>query len=672
MVPSLTFSYAYDIFKIRLSPIWAPVMPCNYPDCQHPLLLNEETCLWHAPRNKKGITPQEFYERVNTLANGGHYNFEGFIISGNFIFDRKDIHATVNFKNAVFRGTVDFTHHIFNHGANFDGAVFYKGLNLDHATFGRVASFRRAKFRGTFRHEDGHDKTLSCIETQFTAGVSFHSVRFYANFMHFLKARFTGQRTSFDDARIRTDRLVFEDCKFESNQTSFSFAKIKADFCEFRNCLFTGETVLWINTCFLGKTTSFNFMENVFENNDTIFTGTVFRGKMTRFEKSDFLSRFNVFTESRFLSKRTWFNRCSIRHSLIWNNLRIGGIVKVEDLRFEETALFKISDLQVESRKDQISVLAFLETHFPPFRTYFYNVGRRFVEQQDYDSTPRVLFRYCNLRNVYFSDCNMSCFSFYKSAFFEESFFTDSRWQDEIRFLYTRKYLAFEDLYWDEVHPKNSKLQPSALGRELLEFGFPREKDDVAEIYLRLKASADKAKDYNLASWFYFNEFEMKLRNLVIRARNNKKRWLGFWIDIMSPRIWQYRLYKLFAGYGEKPNRSLSWFVIATLVFGVCHLFNGISIVDPEGIATSVNYEVDLTDGWVTFLKGSFWSDLFQSTMFSLGRVVPSGYLPGLKINMAPLETGPWDYLLSLSNSISLILLIVFAAIGYKRHFRRF
>ncbi len=183
----------------------------------------------------------------------------------------------------------------------------------------------------------------------------------------------------------------------------------------------------------------------------------------------------------------------------------------------------------------------------------------------------------------------------------------------------------------------------------------------IASLYNRLKTASDNIKSYAEASWFYYNEFEMK--RLGYRKRFNLKTLFKNIGDHILYFI--YSIYKLFVGYGEKPQRSFLWFLFfACFLFPIIHILNGLYVKSYH-----FNYDIVLAN-FTILRKPQFWSDFCYAVGFSLYRVIPVGYLPFQRQAIFP--EGPEGLIISFLNSAVLILLAIFTGIGLKRHFRRF
>ncbi len=297
----------------------------------------------------------------------------------------------------------------------------------------------------------------------------------------------------------------------------------------------------------------------------------------------------------------------------------------------------------------------FEETKFNPFNTFFegieYNDSAGKDEKNTEIETPIVIFRYCQLKDIYFSHNSMSIFSFFKCPFFEEAHFVSNTWEKRKG----RKYLIMEDLYFEKLG-----VSPEIKSAEGIE--FPLEYIDISELYRRMKTASDRNKDYHLAGWFYFNEFEMKKFHHKRKIKKYGSKTINMLRCVFSGRLWAYSIYKTVAGYGEQPLKSFCFLLLFTIIFAALHLLNGFNM--PDG--TNINYILNLN------FNDFSVSDFINAFLFSLYHIIPGNYLALVETGFGSSGSDPWNILLNLSNTVVLIILVVFIGVGLKRHFRRF
>lgn len=278
----------------------------------------------------------------------------------------------------------------------------------------------------------------------------------------------------------------------------------------------------------------------------------------------------------------------------------------------------------------------------------------------------------------------MSLFSFYRSAFFEEAFISHGRWRSVrervISFLpfitFSRRYVILEDLLEVEQSfrvPAGDRGKSPSTVLKTTGIEFPQDYTQLAELYLRFKAAADNAKDYQLASWFYFNEFEMKRRALFQRDPDKTLSPMHALFLLTRPDAMLYSCYRVLAGYGEKPIWSLLWFSLFSVMFAAGRLLNGFTVISESGRETLINYDLCVSSvGWETVCSLVFWKHFAAALSLTLYRVLPATYLPDIGLGVQEASGTAGDILFSLANTVVLVILVVFMGIGLKRHFRRF
>ncbi len=568
----------------------------------------------------------------------------------------------VSFEKACFVGwALDFC------SAKFTGnlAVFAAREFGSHSTFFNKAVFDSAQttFVGTVFSGKGVVHFTGCR----FGDVAFHAVKVQEARIDFFGVKFVGEDTDFRDCTIAKGHADFRGTRFVGGRVLFNGARVIGAGCDFSGSQFDCRELSFSKAELAGDQVSFNH--------------AVFKVPKADFSDSIFGASTNSFMSSEFAGELTSFNRASFGGLTVFAKNDISGSISFKNTKIGDNAFFRFADptfLDIEDREHPVFIF-FKRVRFNPLLTFFegFQPGQSFQEKPIIER-PTVVFRYCNLRETYFQEINMSMFSFHQSAFFEESLFTSSNWEEREasllpRLKFTRHYLIVEELRLQEEIADSPATKYKAWTDHCFNgCDFPDRYEEIAEIYLRLKTAADRAKDYHMASWFYFNEFEMKRQCLTDKFSTESKRWKSFLRRLFSPSLVQYNLYRLFAGFGEKPSWSFAWFWIMTVFFTTVHLLNGIGIVQNGSTPDFFNYDVSPTwAGMKTLAQTEFWDHFGHSFVFTMQRVIPTSYLPGFKSSVVA-PAGVWSFALSLMSSVTLILMVVFTAIGLKRHFRRF
>ncbi len=618
--------------------------------------------------------------------------FKGTTFSNNADFTSAAfLDGNVSFDGARFIGArTDFSYTEFNGQANSPADVIFRGgdfggeyLGFRKATFsncqvefiGRTFNSQKVDFGGaTFEKSESFFNDSEFLgkdgvifrDAIFDRAV-FEGVKVPSTYVVFAGAKFLKGDAVFDGFTVSSGRALFNGAKFKGGTASFNSAHFTGSRCDFSDAEFSCHETSFQRAELGGDLVSFNY--------------AVFACSLTDFAECNFDSRSTCFIGSAFLGTVVSFVRATFAGRVILTRNSIAGSISFNNVDLGETSSFRFASpsfFNIDSRQHPIRVF-FKRVTFNPHLTFFQGFipGEYFVDSLP-SVMPAIVFRYCNLREAYFLKNNMSMFSFHQSAFFEESFFTSSKW-DESRssvcwpFWFKRHHLIIEDIRVLEGGGTEAGKSEVELNNDAFRgCDFPTSFKEIAEIYLRLKTAADQAKDYHMASWFYFNEFEMKRKAIIEKIGTHSH---GTWKALrllISPTLWQYNLYRLFAGYGEKPSWSFIWFGVFSVLFTVIHLRNGIEIPVSDGDPVLVKYILSLSKkGLHTLLTSNFWHDAFNAFAFTIQRVIPTSYLPGFETGVSS-PSGPLSFSISLMNSVVLILMVVFTAIGLKRHFRRF
>lgn len=424
------------------------------------------------------------------------------------------------------------------------------------------------------------------------------------------RAQMNGGEFSMIGCRVDCENFDFSNVHFHCHQNEISGCRIQAEIISFDRSNFGADTLL--HNCRLRA-------------EEIGFYATEFHGTSFTLESCQLIGNIN-FSEND-----------------------IAGRVELSNVRIGEVASFDFNAPNFISFDEQAPLVIFRKIKFSPYLTFFEDIGLGdFTEFFTCKSHPLVAFRECLLKDVYFAGNDMSLISFYSSAYFEDSFFTPSDWppfKEPLALGLPRPYFARRRGVVREE--EDYEFYAKKANREkYFNIEMPESKDEVSEIYLRLKAAADSARDHHRASEFYYNEFRMKRRAILEFRKEDGKIYRVFkWAFHLK--LWQYRLYQWFAGYGEKPLWSAAWFVSLGAFFSIVH--------------------------WQRGLQSEHFGNGFGAALtYTLSRLTPGGYLPLSKVEVFPLCPGFASFCWSLANSTSMLLMLVFVGVGLKRHFRRF
>jgi len=399
---------------------------------------------------------------------------------------------------------------------------------------------------------------------------------------------------------------------------------------------------------------SANFNDTEFSCGDVLFQAAEFRGPA-------------YFAAARFLEGKAYFSRATFhdRVLLIFNTINEG--LDFSEISLGRASVFYFARPDFHANSTQGSQITFSRVRFDPFTAYFERVfsdGQ--VQQEDILKRPVIIFRYCQLKDVHFADNDMSLFSFYKSSF-DEARFTSCSWthvkDTALRIPYRRRNVISEEQLFSSLQNSIGSEKERQRIRERYEIKDLKDYTEIASLYRRMKTAMDRTKDYQEAGWFYFNEFEMK--RLASRGKEASGASTG--TSFRGCRRLLYWLYKVIAGYGEKPFWSFLWFCFFLIVFTSVHMLAGWQVPGGDYMKYSLSPN---KVGLANVVSWHLWCDSLYSLGFAFSHVIPGSYLPYKMFGLYPSSFGGvW---LSFLNTVVLLLFVIFIGIGLKRHFRRF
>ncbi|MCP4581850.1 MAG: pentapeptide repeat-containing protein [candidate division Zixibacteria bacterium] len=614
---------------------------CAYEGCNEPVNTphDDTVCVFHAPKENKGIGDEKFNRLIFEKINREDYNFKGFIFPCGLFFREN---GEYNNKAIVFKKDVDFSF------ANFEG-IFTRYIHgIDPLDINECVSFEKVEFleKATFE------------EARFSkGGINFQSTVFHGN------ADFTG---------VKFGGMVM---------FSHSDFKKSSDFSEscFSNIIIFEGTVFRRNVSFKNSIfTGVSFNESVIEGYadfiDTNFNGWASFNHIK-------LSKGASFANAIFTGQTT-FHNAYFKNSIYFENNVFKNDVGFVNIYFDNASKFYFRNPNFsESTKENDTNTIFLYfngINFKPMSTFFEKI---LVNEHTKNKVIKgyLVFRYCDLSRVYFVSCNMTYLSFFKNSL-NQALFIANTWShnsDNILFFkYIRQNIIPEENF---LRAKRKVTDKKSIGKIETDYAIEELKyyNNVSAIYGSLKTLSDYAKDYQQASRFYFNEFEMKRRHLEEQIESSKPKWKIFrwqpciWFNQQRKKIFSRYLlffsYKVLAGYGEKPLWSSIWFAVFSIIFSFVHLFSGL-FKQTRTPLQEMQYNVIYLFSDIQTTQ--FWKDFVESLIYTVSRVLPVSY-----ISTSPTDCYPFTTLgkiASVFNSVILIILVIFIGIGLKRHFRRF
>ncbi len=450
-----------------------------------------------------------------------------------------------------------------------------------------------------------------------------------------------------------------------NHNADFSEARFSGN-ADFSEAQFSGDAFF-----FFAQFSGYDYFIDVRFSRSAYFNGAQFSG-YTFFGGTQF-SGYTDFREAKF-SGDVDFDIIRFNDSAVFINITIKKTISYTNITLTDKVRFYFINPQFLPEAGKIAKVIFDAIQFNPFAVYFENIRPDTGGRDAY-----LIFRYCQLKDVYFTDNDMSLFSFYKSSF-DEARFSSSDWgieKDRILFFpFKRHNVIPEERFLDEISQNKDDEKKIKELRNEYKIKDLNDHEIIASLYRRMKTALDNTKDYQQASWFYFNEFEMKRCALEEKIESSKPKWNIFqWKPFVKIRQTRkkifskyllYFCYRTFAGYGEKPMWSFLWFWAFTAIFAFGHMVFGLKSFPGGVVTTEYKFFCFLSD----FSVGNFLREFASAFGYSLSQAIPKNYIPYKISNLNPIN--PFGITWSILNTITLLILLVFIAIGLKRHFRRF
>jgi len=136
----------------------------EWKDPQPPIYIDhkegKQYCVFHAPKDKKGLSLDSFNRRVfqlilkvkaktNSSSTGDICNLRGTIFPGDiyfFQYNKDNPLPTINFSATTFNGNASFTHTVFGGEAKFSDAKFFGDASFVFSTFEYSVNFYDSTF----------------------------------------------------------------------------------------------------------------------------------------------------------------------------------------------------------------------------------------------------------------------------------------------------------------------------------------------------------------------------------------------------------------------------------------------------------------------------------------------------------------------------------------------
>jgi uncharacterized protein YjbI with pentapeptide repeats len=539
-----------------------------------------------------------------------------------------------SFKDYYFPAEVkEFQGKQFERLANFDGAIFENFVDFGNCVFGKVR-FNGTKFKGgvsfadaSFNQMAGEDReitnTISFGGAVFIGTCLFERTVFDCDFVVFDGASFMGAQethkggVTFRSARFRCKTLTFNDTKFNCEVVTFQEANFDVS-----------QRFTFYPSCQSTEFTTIAFDHAIIMTHEFIFSFIGLKSKVTIDDctfKTDFFTIIKCNIEY-----------LRIRHSSISGQVVFSEIIVSKRFSFARVHLGKDSTFIFED-----ITLRRAERHNPSylFADIIFNSNLTFFQRVKIDYDPNLTlfggsfeFSRCALNGVQFNDCTAGSLT-YTNSEIAESRFADCKWIHAPYQRYGSSYLLRQDVECGErSRLKERRIHPGLVKAE--------------DLYRQLYIAFDKIGDYQKAGQFYYNRWECR------RHRASKGLGVIYWFYWRS------------CGYGERPLYATLLFVILNLIFWpMLGLFLMGLNIHGQFIKYSLIPSCQKT--------GEFAWNWIQATWISLKHTSPS---TTLGMSQSELNFANVHLLHVLESVITIlnILLLTFATMGIRRHFKRY
>jgi len=621
---------------------------CYHKDCNEPLFPRTSYCIFHLQSDQKDI--KELIKGIINKIERKDFCFKDYIFPIGMAFTHD---GTSNGKPFIFESDTDFSGAQFGNNLVypddnfnrfiFNGCVFRGNVNFKNSRFNKTARFNSCQFLGEVDFTRASINEVTFQETDFFQNSVFCEAEF--NQIHIIQCHF---------------HYCLYFCDAQINNSAYFIKNIYENEADFRNVTFNGIAD-FRDSVFKDKS---YFNTTVFLN-DVKFYFSVFEDKAifdsARFERKADFSNIEIWRKMRFFD--TSFNS-----GVVFDNIRLGGLIYFTRVNFGNNTYFYFREPRVSPNSVNDLGAVFDNIRFNPHQSFIERVGCK-SNDDDGDDWKRdliMVFRNCQLKNVFFANNDMSLFSFYKSSF-DEAIVSSSEWRSKADNILFFKYIRMN------IIPEEILLDKHPVVASIYDLEDLKGYRDIATLYRSMKTALDRSKDYQEASWFYFNEMEMKRLAIIenvnencFQLNNPQKRPIltAFQrIKLIFGRQSIYWSYKTFAGYGEKPLWSFYWFAFFSIILSGINLINGIEkVVSGEGGPPLHT---------IKFSQGvSGWSDIAAVFLYTISRVIPANYFGSRASEYYAI--GNSGSLIAFVNAVILVVLVIFIGVGLKRHFRRF
>jgi uncharacterized protein YjbI with pentapeptide repeats len=559
-----------------------------------PAYINEagmEYCVFHAPKEKKGVSLEDFnkriFDRINhSISEKQFCDLSRTIFEGDISFssyDKSNPLPEISFSRAKFSGMVNFTDTEFSKKANFSRATFEEA-NFNNAKFSGKAYFNSTIFNGG----------ANFTGTEFGAETRFNSAQFEMEAV-FLRATFSG-KADFSFAEFgSSDFYVGE---FKGGLTVSALCHVIAQDKYSIVLSSTPNTIDWLNELLktpklyeqIDKKKQILSLDGKTKNRiQSLYDASIIIS-MPLMPDADVLKRLNRCLIEAFYPDETPenqsgkianFDNAKFSDDANFNNAKFSGMANFYDdtrfsgmanfiwTRFRFNANFTRTEFSAETRFDSAQFemeAVFTRATFSGeadfsfakfsgntnFDSAKFNVGARFYEREKKDKTFKegaIFSNFYAKEKVRFEGINLEKVSFLDS---------DLRNVDFINCELQKQ--GGRDILYDEVLLFCEKGKGIWQKAKRWWSGLKQRDNEkiknVEILYRRLKQKYTDEHDWPEVSNWHYGEKEMaRKQNTWIRIFFYENFFtLEYWPKFFNKFV--YDLYWLSSGYAEKPFRA--------------------------------------------------------------------------------------------------------------------
>jgi len=437
---------------------------CDYPGCHRSPVGSTSKCFFHLPAESElKPPPHELNREAREDMKRGEYDFDGCIFNGKQDFSKLGFSVDTSFSLAHFLGDVDFSGSSFGKYTNFSQARFEGFVDLSNVTFMDNVSFANASFAEQGSAKSKRYNAIVVKHANFQKKANFTGAEFGGGNAIFQATRFNGIEANFSNCKFHGRITFFRDCHFDGNcffvgaqfsgaEASFTKSEFRGDIVSFHAAQFTNDVTSFTQTQFMGG--------------EVRFVLARFTGERAHFSRAEFSCQSVAFDGAAFVGGEVLFAETRFSCDITFCSIEIGSDISFDAVRLGEKSQFQFESANFVRSRENAPRLLFRRIRFNPLQTFFDNVrsGNQFLDS-NVSERPILLFRQCQLKDVFFSNNEMMLFSFFSSVFFEESHLFSNQWIERPERL--AGFIPFRSIRRTQIVEEEMLEQLKAVGGDI-------------------------------------------------------------------------------------------------------------------------------------------------------------------------------------------------------------